>query len=249
MRFSLHIFLAFLLLNGFSCRPDKSQKLRVAVAANMALPMEKIREAYQELKPEAEIELIINSSGKLYSQIKAGAPYQIFISADTTFPHRLFKESMGQAEPQNYALGSLVLLIDGSETEPSINGLIERAKHVAMANPELAPYGKAAKESLQRLNLWESHQKKFVLGESVGQSSRFFYSGAADVSFSSQSMVRNYPYISIPDSLYSPIKQAALILKQDPNEPNHSLSFYKFLFSNQAKEILKSFGYKIPQSS
>lgn len=235
-----------------SCTPTTSPGLTIAAAANMGPSMQEIIQAF-EAKYQEPTTLVLNSSGKLSSQIQAGAPYHLFLSADMDYPQRLFEEGLATEAPIPYALGQLVLLGAPSMAPNELDSLLATSQHIALANPQLAPYGRASKEALQRLELWKKNQDKFVFGENIGQATQFFVSGAAEMGFSAQSMaigIKTKPAITpIPDSLYSPIRQGIVLIKSSPETEKKGEQFRNFLFSPEAQAILLKFGYKIPHES
>ncbi|PWL31686.1 molybdate ABC transporter substrate-binding protein [uncultured Roseivirga sp.] len=242
-----HFF--FLALISVSCSPKKSS-LTIATAANMQFAMNALVEAY-EAETGTQCEIILGSSGKLTAQIQQGAPYDLFFSADTTFPEALQASGNTIGDPVIYAQGQLVLWSMKENLLVSLDQLSsEEVSHIALANPKTAPYGLAAEEVLKRLNLYEASESKFVFGESISQVNQFIISQASEMGFTAKSVVlspnmsTHDNWITIADSLHSPINQAMVILKNDRGLGKEAESFVAFVRSEKGLSILRNFGYK-----
>ena len=234
---------------GYSCNDNSSQPLLIATAANMQFAISPLLKEFTKTTGIA-CEPIISSSGKLTAQIKNGAPYNVFLSADMKYPEVLYKEGFTIDSPKIYAYGTLVLwsIIESNPlsldilTSPSIS-------HIALANPKTAPYGKAAIEVLQELNLSTTLEEKLVFGESIAQTNQFITSQVAEFGFTAKSVVVSPnvkgqgQWISIDTSLYSPIKQGIVLLKNIPDKHTEAQLFYDFLLSTKGQAILKEYGY------
>lgn len=197
-----------------------------------------------------QTELIISSSGKHTAQIIAGAPYDIFISADMKYPHKLYTENLTSAKPRIYAYGQLVLWSMNKEQIVSLEGLEhQELNHLALPNPETAPYGTAAREVLQKINQWQILSSRLIFGESVAQANQYIVSGAAELGFTASSIVMAPTnehlgrWIIVPDSLYTPIAQGVVLLKRS-TKPEQAEKFYKYLLSEEAMITLKAYGYR-----
>ncbi len=232
-----------------SCRSEEKQILRIATAANMQFAMEKLCKQF-EAETGIRPELILSSSGKLTAQIRNGAPFDLFVSADMSYPQTLFEEGFATAAPQVYGLGKLVLWSYNENLQPSIEILsTDSLKHLAIANPKTAPYGTAALEVIRHYNLGELLQDKLVYGESIAQTNQFVVSGAAELGFTSMSVVLSPQmkgkgkWIEIPSHLHTPIKQGIVILKPG----DEAQIFYDFIFSASARSILQEFGYSVSE--
>jgi len=197
-----------------------------------------------------DCELIIGSSGKLTAQIMEGAPYDVFLAADMNYPKALYDADMTINKPAVYAIGKLVLYTSLKNARPSIAFLTKpQVKHVALSNPKTAPYGKAAKEALINMGLFEIVKDKLVYGESISQTNQFIESKAAEIGFTSLSTVINRVKLGswtvLPDSLYTPIYQGITIIKHSDLRNKKSEQFKEFLFSPKGENILKEHGYSI----
>lgn len=229
---------------------SKQRQLTIATAANMQFAMSALVEAY-EAETGTDCEIILGSSGKLTAQIQQGAPYDLFFSADTKFPEALQASGNTIADPVIYAQGELVLWSMKENLLVSLDQLSsEEISHIALANPKTAPYGLASEEVLKRLNLYEANESKFVFGESISQVNQFIISQAAEMGFTAKSVVLSPNmsdqgnWITIADSLHSPINQAMVILKNDRGLGKEAEAFAAFIRSEKGLSILRSFGYK-----
>lgn len=246
--FSLTLLLSFLLS---SCLHHNEEKLNIAAAANMRFAMKEMVKKFEE-QTGIESQLMISSSGKLTAQIKEGAPYDIFVSANMKYPEELFQSGFTTAKPEIYAYGKLILWTLKEDLTPSLDILKEeQIHHIAIANPKMAPYGIAAKECLEKLNLYDDIKNKIVFGESVSQTNQFIISKSADLGFTSKSVVFSSEmhgkgsWIEIDKNMYSAIKQGVVIIKQENKKEDYKEEFYQYLFSKEAQEILIKFGYSI----
>ncbi|MBT8288369.1 MAG: molybdate ABC transporter substrate-binding protein [Bacteroidia bacterium] len=245
----LLICVQFLMIT--SCRQQTKSKvtITVATASNMQFAMKEIAEAFTS-QSGIECELIVGSSGKLTAQITEGAPYDVFVSADIKYPNELYKIGRIIGQPKIYARGKLVLWTMAEGLSPELNSLTSvNIKHIAIANPKNAPYGKAAIEVLQRNGLLDSVKHKLVYGESISQTNQFIISRSAELGFTAMAVVQSTEmknkgkWMNISTDHYSPIDQGVVVIKRDENHLAQSSAFVDFLFSDKAVKILENFGY------
>ncbi len=224
--------------------------IRVAVASNFNHAITELASRF-ETTSEHKITLIFGSTGKHYAQIKHGAPFDLFFAADARRPQLLEEE--GLAAPGSrftYALGKLVLwspqpdLVDPEGKIPKKGTF----RYLSIANPKLAPYGRATEEVLQGSGLWKSLHGKMVRGENIGQALQFVRSGNAELGFVAYSQIKRpgHPiigsYWEIPQSLYTPITQQAVLLK----EGRAARDFLAFMHSEEAQTTIRNYGYTTP---
>ncbi|MFM7022088.1 MAG: molybdate ABC transporter substrate-binding protein [Flavobacteriales bacterium] len=240
------LFLLFLL--GTAFLPE--DKITIAVAANAQYALKALETQYEK-ETGKQIELIVGSSGKLTAQIKEGAPFDIFISADMDFPNQLHKGNLTLAAPKTYAYGSLVLWSAVIEDGLLMNTLLStNVKSIAIANPKLAPYGVAAVDVMNYYKLYEKVEKKIVYGESISQVNQYITSKTADVGFTAKSVVMSPEmqgkgrWIDIDKKAYKPIEQGAVLLKHAIGNKTDAEAFYNYLYSTKAKNIFKKYGYQ-----
>lgn len=229
-----------------------AQNLKVAVAANLQSVI-KVLDADFKSKTGITVEPIIGSSGNLATQIKNGAPFDLFLSADIGFPEVLYNDGFSKNKPATYALGSLIICstqnIDLKHWETAL--LKPDIKKVAIANPDIAPYGQAAKEVFTQLNLTEKLTPKLVLGGSIAQVNTYIATGVVSAGFTSLSFIYDSGqhvklyWKTIDPQLYNPIEQGMIILKHaQGNNLQQAEKFYKYLLSSSAKAIFKKYGYR-----
>jgi len=232
-----------------------SDVIKVAVAANVSYAIEDLKKEFNRLYPDTKVQVILGSSGKLTAQIKHGAPYDIFMSADMKYPNALYKESVATTKPVVYAQGCLAYF--SSKKQDFSGGMkllqSEKIDKIATANPKTAPYGIAAAEAMKNAKVYESIKKKFVFGESISQTVSYAVSATdigliAKSSLFSPKMTRfkeGIHWADVDASLYTPIKQGIVILRKSESE-REVMDFYNFVLSEKAQNVFKSFGYLRP---
>ncbi len=227
----------------------------VAVASNFAKPMNEIVNQFEKTTGH-QVKLSLGSTGKFITQIENGAPFEILLAADEEHPQQLIQSGYAVAQSQfTYALGKLVLwsaipnLVDAQGqilTQKSF-------KHLAIADPKLAPYGVAAIETLKQLKLLDQLQPLFVQGENIAQTYQFIQTGNAELGFIALSQVIDKNRISqgsawiIPETLYTPIRQNAILLNKAEANPA-AIALLSFLKSPIAIAIIEKYGYHLPHS-
>lgn len=231
------------------CTEEKKGRITVAAAANMQFAVKEISDAFTK-QTGISCDLIISSSGKLTAQIKEGAPYDIFVSANMKYPNDVYKEGFAVAPPKIYAYGQLILWSLHHDIEPSLVGLSNhKIQSIALANPKTAPYGQAAIEFLKSKGMYTHVEDKLVYGESIAQTNQFITSKASEIGFTAKSVVmspqmREQGYWKVLDSsFYTPIAQGVVLIKRENAGDVDATKFYDFLFSEEAKKILEDFGY------
>jgi len=230
-----------------------NDKVVVATAANVQFVMQELQKEFEK-SSATRLEIVVGSSGKLTAQIREGAPFDLFVSADTRYPQEIYDNGGGGAAPRTYARGTLVLYTSDSTVTPDLQKLTNPdIKKIALANPETAPYGAAAVQVLQKAGLYEQLKNKLVYGESIAQTTQYIAAGVADVGFTALSIVLSPEmkgkgrYLLLDSTSYAPIDQAALLLKHSESSPKREKSqeFYDFLFSEKAKLIFRKYGYSV----
>jgi len=221
--------------------------VRIAVASNFIKPMQQLIERFEQQNSYSVL-ASYSASGKLYAQIIHGAPFDIFLSADEVKPKMLIKANKTANEQSyTYALGRLILWSSDANFISNSPDILKQNtfNKLALANPKFAPYGQAAVEVLRNLSLLEQSKSKWVMGESISQTYQFVATGNADIGFIAFSQKpATGSYWLIPDTLYSPIKQNAVLLKR--GEKNKAAqAFFTFLQSIEAKNIIQSHYYNV----
>ncbi|MBU1690166.1 MAG: molybdate ABC transporter substrate-binding protein [Gammaproteobacteria bacterium] len=230
-----------------------ADEVHVAVASNFAAPMAKIA---AEFARDTGNKALVSSggTGKLYAQIKNGAPFEIFLSADEETPAKLEKEGLGVAGSRfPYAFGRLALWSPKSDYVDPQGNIVKHGKfrHLAIASPKLAPYGRAAQEVLEKQGVWQSLQPRLVFGENIAQTHQFVSSGNAELGFVALSQIRQDSaeyqgsYWLVPQAMYTPIRQDAILLARGKGK-TAAEQLLKFLKSDKATTIIKRYGYDLP---
>ena len=231
-----------------------AKEINIAVAANVSYAIEALKSAFKQEHPEVDVRVTLGSSGKLTAQIKHGAPYGLFMSANMRYPQALYDDNLTLTKPTVYAQGALALF---SVREQNLSrGLTlltdESIERIAIANPKTAPYGIATAEALKQQGLYDQLEAKFVFGESISQT-LFYTVTATDAGIIAKSSLysdkmQDYKegknWTAIDTTLYSPIEQGMVILKYGEDEPAYEL-FYDFMLSTKAQKILKAYGYSV----
>lgn len=224
--------------------------LRVAVAANFAAPVIELAKQF-ELETGYSVSVVSGSSGKHYAQIVNGAPFDVFFAADRERPQKLEESGLAVVGSRfTYASGRLVLWsVDEEAVRNGAEALSSTSvRRLAMANPRLAPYGRAAAEILERYGLSSSFAGRIVQGESVAQAFQFVASGNAELGFVALSQLRSLPAglkgssWLVPGDLHTPIEQQAVLLK----DGHTAHRFLEFVASDAARELIRSYGYEAP---
>lgn len=228
-----------------------AKQIQIAVAANVGYVIEEIKKEFLKNRND-KINVTLASSGKLSVQIRNRAPFSIFLSANLDFAKRLKDDGYSLDEPVVYARGVLVAFsVKKRDFKQNLEFLkSDKIKKIAIANTKTAPYGIATKEALINAEIFKEIKPKLVYADSISQT--FSYTlNSADVGFIAKSALKdkkmqkykeNENYIDVPASLYSPIEQGMIILK-DYKDDKLANEFFQFLQSEKAKQIFKDYGY------
>jgi len=232
----------------------RAQEITVAAAADLQFAMQDVAARFQK-ETGKTVKVVYGSSGNFFQQIQNGAPFDMFFSADADYPRKL--EAAGLAQPGSvyqYARGKLVVWVsNGSKLDLSsgMQVLLDPSiKKIAIANPQHAPYGKAAVAAMQKANIYEKVKDKFVLGENISQTASFVVSGAADVGIVALSLALSPNmndkgrYAEVPGTEYPPIGQACVILKSPMNKEAAG-QFSSYFKSDRVADILKNYGFDV----
>jgi len=226
-------------------------EVRVAVASNFKPVLQKISVDFQRATGY-NLKISSGSSGKLFAQIKHGAPFDVFLSADERLPNLLIKDRIASSESAYvYALGKLVFISNIVASDVCKDVLSSnQLRHLAIANPKIAPYGLAAKQVLQKLSFWQHVQPRIVMGENIAQTFKFVFTKNADAGFVAQSILNMAKTTDmacvwhVPMDMYAPIKQQMVLL----NRAEHKAAaqkFMQYMRSAAAKKIIEASGYDV----
>ena len=226
-----------------------ASSITIAVAANVSYAIDELKKEFKKEYPNIEVRVVLGSSGKLTAQIKNGAPYGLFMSANMKYPNALYRDNIAITKPIVYAQGALAFF--SIKKQDFSKGLeLLKSKHIkriAIANPRTAPYGIATREALQNANMYKKIKNKFIYGESISQTVSYALT-AADLGIIAKSSLysskmskykKDLNWVSLNPKLYTPIKQGIVLLKDSKDYQ----AFYKFMLSIKAKNILKNYGY------
>ena len=241
---------ALLLCAACARQPVPPRTLAIAAAADLKFAIEDIAPAFHRARPDLELRASFGSSGNFYAQLHNGAPFDAYLSADVQYPRMLLRDGIGKADSLFvYGVGRIVVWVPASSPMPAAGALLDPGvKHIAIANPQHAPYGRAAEAALRSMGLYDKLKPKLVLGEDISQTFEFVESGAADVGIVALSLAlapsAHGKYWEIPVDAYPRIEQAGLILKDSPD----SQAFRAFLVSGEGRAILKRYGFYLGDS-
>ena len=232
----------------------RAETVTVAVAANFLGPLEAVQAAF-ERQSAHRISVAAGSTGQLYAQIANGAPFDVFLSADQAHPLRLVASGLADgAHEFTYAIGRLALWTKDPGLEPLTMETLRRTDYrwLAIANPELAPYGLAARQTLSSLGLWDALQDRIVRGQSVAQTFAMAETRNAELALVAFSQAKAYEkdarYIEVPATLYEPIKQDAVLLSRGAGNAA-AVALLDFLRTPPAARIVAEFGYGVPSGA
>jgi molybdate transport system substrate-binding protein len=266
------VYVSCVALFAFGCRKESApgdspqtqdsttapvHRLNIAAAADLKFALEEIVAAFHVAHPDIELKTTYGSSGNFYAQLSNHAPFDVFLSADVSYPHKLQDAGLVMKDMVAiYATGRIVLWAP-NDSKLNLAGMKWNAlldpsvKKIAIANPEHAPYGRAARAALESQHLWSQVQPKLVLGENIAQTAQFVQSGSADVGIIALSLALSPQmkaagsYWMIAPEDYPEMKQEAVVLSYTP-EPAAASAFEQFLTSSDAKEVFKRYGFGAP---
>ena len=228
-------------------------EINVFAAANVTYAFDELKAEFAKSNPDTKVTVTLGASGALSTQIKNGAPADVFMAANMKFVEDLYDTKFAVTKPVVYAQGALALFtIRDIDLAKGINA-VEGLKAIAIANPETAPYGKASIEALKKAGIYDKVEKNIVFSKSIGETISQTIS-AADIGFIAASATHSDKmaeykegknFILIDPALYTPIDQGMVILKHGENNPE-AKAFYDFIRSDRAKEIFRKFGYVVP---
>ena len=251
-RFALRA-LVFVCMLAMGQTARAEEKITIAAAADLKFALDEIVVMFKNSHPAAQIQTIYGSSGKFSAQIRQGAPYDIYFSADIAYPRALEAEGLGASEVQTYGVGRIVLW--SPERDAGKMTLADLADpsilKIAIANPQHAPYGKRAEEALKAAGVWEKVQAKLVYGENIAQTAQYVQSGNAQVGIIALSLAlspelaRQGSYVLIPDKLHQPLQQGYIITRRAADNPL-AREFERFMASKESRAIMMRYGFGLP---
>jgi molybdate transport system substrate-binding protein len=234
----------------------RAQEIRVAAAADMKFAMTDLAAQFEK-QTENKVNVTYGSSGNFFAQIQNGAPFDLFFSADISYPRKL--EAAGLAEPgtlSEYAAGRIAIWMSADAKVPMLGWIMllgPSVQKIAIANPEHAPYGRAAVAALQKAGIYEQVKEKLVYGENIAQAAQFVQSGNAQAGIIATSLavspaMKDGKRWEIPAEMHPPIEQGAIVLK-DARNKEAARAFLTFVKSGAGRATLAKYGFTLPRSS
>ena len=244
---------AALILYGLICSSAFAGEIRVAVSSNFAVTMERLTPLFQKESGHT-LKISSGASGKLYAQIKGGAQFDVFLSADEETPKRLLQEGLAVGGSRFvYATGRLVLWSAQPDLVDDKGAVLNKGNFnmLAIANPSYSPYGVAAKETLTKLTMWNSIQRKLDRSDDVIQTYQLAATERDDLAFIALSQVMREGNVTtgswwlVPAEMHNPIRQSAVLLSGAKDQVA-AKAFLAFLKSEKARVVMRGFGYDMP---
>ncbi|MGH7495253.1 MAG: molybdate ABC transporter substrate-binding protein [bacterium] len=237
-------------------RAQNDETLTIAAAADLVYCLDDLNVEFRKTHPQVVLQVSAGASGNLFAQIQNGAPFDIFMSADMKYPEELIKAGLADSSSLTlYAVGHIVLWSLNPEiaVEHGLEILRDvKIKRIAIANPEHAPYGRAAKAALVHSKTWDTIQNKIVLGENVAQTAQFIQTGNVDAGIVALSLVlapklsNAGKFYEIPESYYPRLEQGAVLTKTGRSKPAAKV-YLNFIRSEQARAVFNRYGFRLPQ--
>ena len=242
---------AFVVALGIASPGIQADELSVAVAANFTDATRDIVPLFEKATGHT-VKVSFGSTGKLFSQIENGAPFEVFLAADSKRPKKAENEGLAKKGSRfTYAIGKLALWSPRADTFSDAETFLKKAqfKRAAIANPKTAPYGLAAQQVMEHLGVWNILQPKLVRGDSIAQTFQFAATGNAEVGFVALSQVKSWKdgqgsVWEIPQGYYAPIEQQAVLLKKGEDSAA-AKAFLNFLKSDEARAVITGYGYGV----
>ncbi len=240
----------FLIILVFAAISVQAQTVKIAAASNLRFVFDEIKTAYAKANPQTSVVATFGSSGTLLQQILNGAEFNIFMAADNTFPVKLKEQGASSGEIKTYALGKLVLWSNSVDVSKGLDMLTDPSvKRIAVAKPELAPYGDRAISCLKQSGLFEKIKDKIIYADNISQTAQFAQTGNAEVAFLAMSLtltpeMKGSVYVIDP-KMYKPVEQAMVLVRSRKANPE-AAKFMKFVLSSACKPIFEKYGYIVP---
>ncbi|WP_068545967.1 molybdate ABC transporter substrate-binding protein [Thalassotalea crassostreae] len=240
------INIAFILFVTLISATAQAETLRVAVASNFAKPIERLSAEFNKTHPH-KIQISSASSGVLYQQIRHGAPFDLFLSADLRRPQLLEEQGLILENYRNtYAIGQIAIWSAIAEEPVSLENLKHYDGRIALAAPHIAPYGLAAKQSLIKMDLWSKFHRQLITGNNINQTYQQILTGAVRYGFISHSQLLDskHGFGTVIDSkLHKPLEQQMVVLKNAENI-ELATSFFNYLLTDEAQHLISTQGYE-----
>jgi molybdate transport system substrate-binding protein len=242
-----NIFLTLLMALSLSLQ---AQTVKIAAAGNLRFVLDDIKEKYAQVNPKAKIIINLGASGALVQQITNGAEFDLFMAADKIYPDKLKEQGIVSGKVQTYAFGKLALWSNTVDVSKGLNIITDAVvKRIAIAKPEVAPYGARAVECLKYYKLFDKVKDKIVYADNIAQAAQFAQTGNAEIGFLALSLAMapdmKGTYFVLDTKSYKPVEQAMVLIKSWQSNPE-AAKFMKFVLSNQCKPIFEKYGFIVP---
>lgn len=251
--FAVLVMLALAALTG----PLLAQPLHVAAASDLTGCIDKVNTGFEKTMPGVNVKVSLGASGNFFAQIKHGAPFDVFLSADMKYPAELAAAGLAdKASLFAYAHGRLALLSSNASFDPTVGFRLladPAISRIAIANPDVAPYGRAAKAAIEQAGLWNAVKSRLVFGENIAQTLQFVTSGNAQVGVVSAAQLHALSGSSpskmwiLPADSHPAIEQGAILTRKGKTHPA-ALQYLRFLRSEQGRDILGKCGFTLPKT-
>ena len=250
----LRPLLVLLLASALGAAPPR--KVAVAAASDLQFALTEVKEAFAKAQPGIEVSLTFGASGTFFAQLMSKAPFDLFLSADETFPRKLVEAGLAEGTTSfRYSRGHLVLWVPKASPIPletlGLQALLHpAAKKVAIANPRHVPYGRAAEAALTKTGLLAAVTPRLVFGENIAQTAQFVQTGAADIGLIALSLALSPPLVAtgrhwpVPEATYPPLDQGGVVLNR-ARDRAAALAFRAFLQSPAGVTILRRHGFQV----
>jgi molybdate transport system substrate-binding protein len=242
-----------LLLGLVAALHSRAGEITVAAAADLQSALQEVAASFRAAHPADKVELVFGASGKLAAQLRNGAPFDLFFSADIAYPRQLQEQGIAASAPKLYAVGHLVLW----SLKPELARLPLKElpnspllRKLAIANPEHAPYGRRAKEALVHEGVWDAMAPKLVLGENIAHTAQFVDSGAADAGIVALSLVLSPAlagkgaWTPIPADWHAPLEQGFIVSMRAKSNPL-AAAFAAHMDAPATRQIMKRYGFAL----
>lgn len=243
----------FSVLACISVAPADAGQIRIAAASDLRYAMDEIVQAFRSEFPDEKVDVTYGSSGKFATQIQEGAPFDLYFSADISYPRQLEEKGLAASPVYPYAVGRIVLW--SIKRELLLTELIDKSvKRIAIANYRHAPYGQRAKEALESIGIWELIAEKLVMGDNIAQAAQFVETGAADAGIIALSLVMSPAlkdkghWILIDELFHKPLEQGFVITRYAADN-ELAKTFAEYMSRTETIKILKDYGFTLPDQS
>lgn len=245
--------LALTWLGALSSGNARAETLTIAAAADLKFALTEVVDAFAPGHPGDKVEVVYGSSGKLFAQLANDAPYNLFFSADMDYARNLEAKGLTVGPAQPYAIGHLVLWSRDARLAKTPLADLPKANiaKLAIANPDVAPYGRRAKEALEHAGVWAAMQPKLVMGENIAQTAQFVESGAADAGILALSLVLSPAmkdkgtYSPVPPQWHSALEQGYVVLARARDNPL-AKAFSEHMRTSATRAIMRRYGFALP---